>query len=115
MTGHPTYNQFRSDIASLFPGRCNSNGAIGFFYIDTTQITNGVHTLSWVAYDNIGHNDGLGSRFFTVFNAGGMAAPADAGNTLPATTTPAAVTYARATTCEVHQSGWRPARTAPTP
>ncbi len=92
MTGHPTYNQFRSDIAGLFPGRCNSNGAIGFFYIDTTQITNGVHTISWVAYDNINHNDGLGSRFFTVFNAGGMAAPADAGTTLPAAPTPAAVT-----------------------
>jgi len=94
--GHPGYNQPRSDISTFFPGRCNSGGAVGFFYIDTTTLTNGVHTISWVAYDNVGHGDGLGSRYFTVFNAGGTAAPADAVNPAevsPATiATPAAVT-----------------------
>ncbi|HXA65724.1 MAG TPA: hypothetical protein VNV82_11260, partial [Bryobacteraceae bacterium] len=74
--GNPTYNQFRSDVASLFPGLCNSNGAIGYFYIDTTQLVNGEHTISWVAYDNAGHVDGLGSRYFTVSNTGGGNAPA---------------------------------------
>jgi uncharacterized repeat protein (TIGR01451 family) len=68
--GHPTYNQFRSDIASLFPGYMNSNGAVGFFYIDTTKLTNGVHTISWSVYDNAGHGDGIGSRYFNVFNSG---------------------------------------------
>ncbi len=74
--GHPVYNQSRSDILSFFPGLCNSNGAVGFFYIDTTVLANGVHTISWVAYDNVGHGDGLGSRYFTVSNIGGGNAPA---------------------------------------
>jgi hypothetical protein len=69
--GHPTYNQFRSDIASLFPGHANSNGAVGFFYIDTTKLANGVHTISWTVFDNVGHGDGVGSRFFNVQNNGG--------------------------------------------
>jgi uncharacterized repeat protein (TIGR01451 family) len=74
--GHPNYNQPRSDIQGFFPGLCNTNGAIGFFYIDTTQLANGVHTIAWLAVDNVGHNDGLGSRYFTVANAGGGNAPA---------------------------------------
>ena len=74
--GHPAYNQYRSDIANLFPGLANSNGAIGFFYIDTTTLANGVHTISWNAFDNAGRGDGLGSRYFSVVNAnGGVAAP----------------------------------------
>ena len=72
--GHPAYNQNRSDIATSFPGLCNSNGGVGFFYIDTTQLTNGVHTISWVAYDNQGRGDGIGSRYFTVTNSGGSTA-----------------------------------------
>ena len=72
--GHPTYNQNRSDIASLFTGLCNSNGGVGFFYLDTTQLTNGIHNISWVAYDNQGRGDGIGSRYFSVENAGTSAA-----------------------------------------
>jgi len=97
--GHPNYNQNRSDIATFFPGRCNSGGAVGFFYLDTTKLTDGVHTISWVAYDNVGHGDGLGSRYFTVFNGGPTAAPADPGGTAgispAAIATPAAVTVRR--------------------
>jgi len=69
--GHPTYNQFRSDIANLFPGLMNSGGAVGFFYIDTTMLASGVHTISWNVFDNAGHGEGLGSRYFSVFNSGG--------------------------------------------
>jgi hypothetical protein len=73
--GRPTYNQYRADIATAFPGLANSNGAVGFFYLDTTTLSNGVHTLAWVVYDNAGRGDGIGSRYFTVFNAsGGVAA-----------------------------------------
>jgi hypothetical protein len=68
--GRPTYNQFRSDIATFFPGLCNTNGAVGFFYLDTTKLSNGVHTISWVVYDNQGRGDGIGSRYFTVLNTG---------------------------------------------
>jgi hypothetical protein len=74
--GHPTYNQFRNDIATLFPGLANTNGAIGFFYIDTTKLSNGVHTISWVVYDNQNRGDGIGSRYFTVQNSGGENLPA---------------------------------------
>ena len=66
--GHPTYNQYRSDIATLFPGLANSNGAVGFFYLDTTRLANGVHTISWVVSDNQARSDGIGSRYFNVQN-----------------------------------------------
>jgi hypothetical protein len=69
--GHPTYNNFRSDIATLFPGYMNSGGAVGFYYLDTTQLASGVHTISWNVYDNVGHGDGIGSRYFNVFNSSG--------------------------------------------
>jgi hypothetical protein len=79
--GHPTYNQYRSDIATLFPGLANSNGAVGFFYIDTTMLANGVHTIAWSVYDNAYRGDGIGSRYFNVLNsgAGGTAAPQETG------------------------------------
>jgi hypothetical protein len=66
--GHPTYNQFRGDIAGLFPGRNNSSGAVGFFTIDTTTLANGVHTISWGVSDDGGNAEGIGSRYFTVLN-----------------------------------------------
>ena len=66
--GHPAYNQYRSDIANFFPGLANSNGAVGFFYLDTTKLANGVHTIYWVVTDSQGRSDGIGSRYFTVEN-----------------------------------------------
>jgi Beta-propeller repeat len=67
-SGHPTYNQFRSDIASLFPGYANSNGAVGFFRINTTLLANGLHTISWNVTDNGSRAEGIGSRYFMVAN-----------------------------------------------
>jgi hypothetical protein len=66
--GHPTYNQYRSDIATLFPGYANSNGAVGYFVTDTATLTNGIHTIQWVVTDNQGRADGIGSRYFWVSN-----------------------------------------------
>ena len=66
--GHPTYNNFRSDIATLFPGYANSNGAIGFFTFDSTTFADGVHTIAWGVRDAAGHTAGIGSRYFTVAN-----------------------------------------------
>ena len=66
--GHPVYNQYRSDIANGFPGFANSNGAIGYYYLDTTTLSNGLHTIGWLVYDNNGHGAGIGSRFFWVQN-----------------------------------------------
>ena len=45
--GHPVYNNNRSDIATLFPGYANSNGAIGYYMLNTTSLANGTHTIAW--------------------------------------------------------------------
>jgi hypothetical protein len=66
--GHPTYNQYRSDIATMFPGYANSNGAVGYLPLNTTLLSNGTHTISWVVTDSQGNSEGIGSRFFTVQN-----------------------------------------------
>jgi hypothetical protein len=79
VVGHPTYGNLRADIASLFPGYKNSNGAIGFFHINTTTLPNGVHTISWNVFDDLQRGEGLGSRYFNVLNTGGgpVSAPED--------------------------------------
>jgi hypothetical protein len=69
--GHPIYNIYRSDIANFFPGYANSDGAAGYFSLDTTAYENGVHTIQWTATDNAGNTDGIGSRYFTIQNTGG--------------------------------------------
>ncbi|MGD2091652.1 MAG: hypothetical protein PVH61_36095 [Candidatus Aminicenantes bacterium] len=68
---NPVYNQYREDIASLFPGYNNSDGAGGYYYLDTTPYTNGVHTIQWTVTDDAGNTDGIGSRYFTIQNPGG--------------------------------------------
>jgi hypothetical protein len=72
--GQPTYNIYRSDIAGLFPGYANSNGAAGYFYLDTTAYKNGVHTIQWTVTDSGGNTDGIGSRYFTIMNTGANSA-----------------------------------------
>ena len=72
--GHPIYNQYREDIATLFPGYQNSNGAVGAFLLDTTLYVNGVHTIAWSVRDNSGGENGIGSRFFEIENLEGEAA-----------------------------------------
>jgi hypothetical protein len=69
--GHPVYNRYRDDIATLFPGYNNSDGAGGHFYLDTTRYANGVHTIAWSVTDNAGSTDGIGSRYFTIQNLAG--------------------------------------------
>jgi hypothetical protein len=89
--GHPVYNIYREDIAALFPGYSNSNGAAGYFTLDTTAYTNGVHTLYWTVEDDAGNTDGIGCRYFTVQNpAAGRAASSTRGRR---TTDPAEVDY----------------------
>ena len=73
--GHPTYNQFRSDIATLFPGYANTGGAVGYYPLDTTTLANGVHTIAWSVTDSLGRADGIGSRYFSVVNGSPDALP----------------------------------------
>jgi hypothetical protein len=68
--GHPVYNVFRSDVAALFPGYANTDGAGGYYYLDTVNLSNGVHTIAWVVTDNAGNSEGIGSRYFSVMNSG---------------------------------------------
>ncbi len=68
--GSPGYNVYREDVAGLFPGYANSNGAAGHFSLDTTAFATGVHTISWAVTDGAGNAEGIGSRYFTMINPG---------------------------------------------
>lgn len=70
--GHPVYNKYRQDITALFPGYANSNGASGFYYLDTTTYQNGIHIINWTATDSAGNIDGIGSRYFNIQNSGNL-------------------------------------------
>jgi hypothetical protein len=76
--GTVSYNHFRSDIAGLFPGYNNSTGPVGFKILDTSTLTNGLHTISWVVTDSLGVREGVGSRFFNVSNTGAPLTEANA-------------------------------------
>ena len=67
-TAPNVYNQYRVDVATAFPGLNNSAGPVGAFFLDTTKLTNGVHTIFWIATDDAGAVDGIGSRYFNIFN-----------------------------------------------
>jgi len=64
--GHPNYNVNRTDVAALFPNYANSTGAGGYFYLDTTNFTEGLHTIQWSVTDDAGNTDGIGSRYFFI-------------------------------------------------
>ena len=66
--GHPDYGHNRSDVANLFPGYANTDGAVGYFYLDTTEYSNGVHLISWNVQDSGGNSADIGTRYFTIVN-----------------------------------------------
>ena len=66
--GHPTYNIYKSDIATLFPGYNNSDGAAGYFRLNTTTYEDGLHTLSWSVTDDAQNQETIGSRYFYIQN-----------------------------------------------
>ena len=86
--GHPAYNLYREDIATLFPSYANSNGAVGYFSLNTTAYANGVHTIQWTATDSAGNTDGIGSRYFTITNSSSDRASIQSRD-FPITATPA--------------------------
>ena len=67
------YNFPRPDVATLFPNPpyLNSGGPAAQFIIDTTQFTNGIHTIVWTATDNLGVTQGIGSRYVDIQNPQG--------------------------------------------
>lgn len=112
--GPVTYNNYREDIATLFPGLQNSGvrgnpsggGAVGFRVIDTTRLADGLHTISWTATDSAGLTAGLGSRFFRVANGAPLTAMGLAGD--PAARDAAVTAAAVAPTPLAVRRGWRP-------
>ena len=70
--GHPTYDLPRPDIAALFPGYANTDGAGGYFELDTTAYEDGIYTLQWTVTDSCGRTDGIGSRYFCITNGGDL-------------------------------------------
>ena len=94
--GAPAGWTARSDLSSVFPAASypGINFAMGVFSFDSTTLADGVHTIAWVVTDNRNATQGVGSRFFRVFNGTGpapglMAAVQTAGNgltTLPTQT-----------------------------
>lgn len=70
-----SYGAGRSDIAAAFPTFADAQTAGGAFFLDSTTLTNGLHAIGWLVTDGCGRQDGIGSRFFTVFNTGSATAP----------------------------------------
>jgi len=76
-TAPNVYNQYRVDVATSFPGLNNTGGPgageggpVGAFFLNTAGYANGVHTIFWIATDDAGAADGIGSRYFNILNAG---------------------------------------------
>lgn len=86
VVGRPFYGQCRGTNGTNTPaaGTCNddiaqafglgyrniaeTSGAIGSFLLDTTTLTNGMHSLAWRVTDSNGATQGIGSRLIYVDN-----------------------------------------------
>ena len=70
--GSPSGWVSRSDLTGLFPVAAYPGiaNALGVAAIDTTTLANGLHTIAWIVTADNGQSAGIGSRFFTVQNAG---------------------------------------------
>ena len=62
------YNRARPDVKAFFAGLKNSDGPEALLSIDTTTLSDGVHTIAWGVIDDNGAAEGIGSRYFTVNN-----------------------------------------------
>jgi len=66
--GNAVHSVYRQDLAALFPGYANSNSAGAYFDLNTTNFSNGVHSIEWRATDDAGHTSSSGSQYFTIQN-----------------------------------------------
>jgi hypothetical protein len=60
----------RPDLTAAFPGYPGINTALAVYGLDTSVLSNGLHTIIWIVNDNTGAGAGIGSRYFNVFNTG---------------------------------------------
>jgi hypothetical protein len=81
LPGSPVLWTARVDLTSLFPLAAypGIGNALGIFPLDTTALSNGVHSIAWIVTADNNETDGIGSRFFTVANGAGLAAGVAAG------------------------------------
>jgi hypothetical protein len=88
----------RSDLQALFPAAQypGINTALGVAGLDTTTLTNGVHTIAWIVTANNNEAAGIGSRYFTVSNGSLFLDPDEAASTTTAVASPAVIQMPRA-------------------
>jgi len=55
--------------AGLYRNLDASRGPIGLRTINTTTLSNGLHTIQWGVSDSASRGEGIGSRYFTVLNS----------------------------------------------
>jgi hypothetical protein len=76
--GSPGAWNHRSDLDGLFPAATypGISHALGIIGLNTTTLTNGVHTIFWLVTGTNGSGtSGIGSRFFTVSNGSELLDP----------------------------------------
>jgi len=66
--GRPGARAARTDITGVFSPTYDTSHAVGGLFLDTTQFSNGLHTIYWIVTDSAGFSDGIGSRFFSISN-----------------------------------------------
>jgi len=78
------------DVSSIFRGTGTTyrnldigRGPIGLRTIDTTALTNGLHTISWGVSDTADRIEGIGSRYFNVLNSSADVIVRSAGASAP--------------------------------
>lgn len=84
--GSPCCWASRSDLVTLFaagtyPG---VNQALGVFSFNPSLYADGVHTIAWGVTATNGQSDGVGSRFFNIFNASSVARASSQPNVITA-------------------------------
>jgi len=64
------------DVSTIFRGNGTlyrnldaGRGPIGLRSINTTSLSNGLHTIQWGVTDSAGRGEGIGSRYFNVLNS----------------------------------------------
>jgi hypothetical protein len=68
--GNPGGLSRRTDLDAAFgPLGFDTSQANRVLTIDTTQFSNGVHTIGWLVTDSSGQADGVGSRFIRIQNS----------------------------------------------
>jgi hypothetical protein len=68
--GNPGGMSARADLDAAFqPLGFDTSQANRVLAIDTTQFSNGVHTIGWLVTDSSGRADGVGSRFIKIQNS----------------------------------------------